>query len=248
MPKKELDHLKLTLGWDKDTFPDYFAQKGLDIAKDPLEVDISEGMVRGPSPVSSGIKIDERCGSSRAGLFAAGDCADQCQSLSLAVTSGYVAGREAAKWAKEVKDFSAPRQEEVKNEQERVYAPLSRKNGHAYQELEQTLGKIMKDHVGPTRSEPGLKRGLEKLSRLKEMTQQLLAHNYHELMRVAEACHLAAVSEITARAALYRKETRFGLAHNRIDYPKTDNDNWCGLVTVRKKGKQTELGFCPLQY
>ncbi len=59
----EMTHLKKTLGYDKDTLPDFIEQKGIDLAKEPLEIMPSEGMQGGSSEVnSSGIMIDENDG------------------------------------------------------------------------------------------------------------------------------------------------------------------------------------------
>src|SRR4030042_533171 len=74
----EMTHLKKTLGYDKDTLPDFIEQKGIDLAKEPLEIMPSEGMQGGSSEVnSSGIMIDEKTASTVPGLFAAGGCSGQ---------------------------------------------------------------------------------------------------------------------------------------------------------------------------
>ena len=39
----EMTHLKKTLGYDKDTLPDFIEQKGIDLAKEPLEIMPSKG-------------------------------------------------------------------------------------------------------------------------------------------------------------------------------------------------------------
>jgi len=75
-------HLVTTLGYDKDTLPDFFAQKGLDLSRDLLEIATSEGAQGGPNEVcGSGIKIDAECATNVPGLFGAGNSADQCRSL-----------------------------------------------------------------------------------------------------------------------------------------------------------------------
>ena len=80
-----LTHLVATLSYDKDTLPDYFQQKGIDLSRDMLEVATSEGMQGGPTEVcGSGIKIDRDCATNVPGLFAAGNSADQCRSLHMA--------------------------------------------------------------------------------------------------------------------------------------------------------------------
>ncbi len=244
----DIEHLKTTLSWDKDTFPEYLAQKGLDISRDLMEVMVSEGMQRGPGCLSSGIRISERCSSSLAGLYAAGDSTDQVHALSPSTTSGYVAGREAAKWAKQVKSFETLDEVAVKKEQERILAPLRKKNGITYSEFEDVIRKIMWQQVGPARTEASLKIGLTKLAKLKQIEEELTAREFHQAMRAAEAQNLLTVSQIMAEAALFRKESRFGLSHYRADYPESDDKNWQGLVVVRKEDEGIKLSFKPLSY
>ncbi len=89
-----MKHLVTTLSYDKDTFPEFFEQKGIDLSKDLMEVCVSDGMQGGPNEVcGSGIKIDPDCATNLPGLFAAGNSADQCRSLHMAVTSGIHAGK-----------------------------------------------------------------------------------------------------------------------------------------------------------
>lgn len=248
LSEKEVAHLKATLSWDKDTFPDYLAQKGIDLSKEPLELMASEAMQMGVEVVSGGIRIDERCAASLPGLFAAGDCADQTRAASRSTTGGYVAGREAAQWARGVKGSESLNKEEVEEERERLFGPLKRKDGVTYTEYEDIIRKIMWENVGLKRSEAGLKYASEKLSKLDSIKGELIAGDYHELMRVEESRSLLAAARIMAAASSFRKESRFGLCHTRIDYPETDNQKWAGLITVRKDGDGIELSFSPLDY
>ena len=68
-------------------------------------------------------------------------------------------------------------------------------------------------------------------------------------MRVHEAMNIQQVAKITATAAMARKETRFPPYHYRADFTETDDENYCGLIVVRKDqdGKATTR-FEPLSY
>jgi len=73
LSEKDMAHLKATLGYDKDTLPDFFAQKKIDIAREPVEVMVSEFMQKGVSEFcGSGIKVNPECASNVPGLYAAG--------------------------------------------------------------------------------------------------------------------------------------------------------------------------------
>ena len=246
IPKANMDILKGTLGTDKDTLPDFFAKKGVDIGVDPFEVEVSEGMQTGPlEVVGSGVKIDGRCMSNVEGLFASGDCADQMKVVHMALTGGYAAGREAAEFAR-AHPVDKPADAAVRAEQARLDAPLERQSGWHYSEVENVLRKLMKEYVGPMRTEVGLETARKKLAGLRPEVASLKAENPHELMRCLETEELVTVGEIMAAAALARKESRFIPYHYRLDYPEPDDENWGGQILVSKDGDQIATSFHPL--
>ena len=246
LPEEQLNHLKTTLGLDKDTFPDYLRQKNIDIAKDLLEIMVSEGMQTGPlEVVGAGVKIDVNSMSNVPGLFAAGDCADQTKTVHLCVCGGYSAGKSAQRYAQE-NSVDAVSENEIVEERTRVLQPLARPNGISYRELEDVLRKIMAENVGPARTEIGLQTAQRKLKELKPHLAELKANDYHELMRCLETKDLVTVGQLVTEAALYRKESRFVPYHYRLDHPETDNVNWCGQVLLQNKDGEISKSFLPL--
>lgn len=245
----ELEHLNMTLGYDKDTLPDFVRQKGIDLAKDPLELQVSEGAIGGPTGgLGSGIMIDERSAATVPGLFAGGDCTDQAGTCAPSVTSGYAAGKQAAKYASTVSSKKEIDWEQAAAERARVLAPMETKPGVHYREIEDVVQKIMWQGVGPARNELGLKKAIEKLDSVEPHLGDIGARDYHELMRANETRDLVLIGKIMASCALYRKESRFGAAHFRVDYPKTDDENWLGLVAARRNGEQIETSLKRLSY
>jgi adenylylsulfate reductase subunit A len=246
LPPDKISHLKKTLGLDKETLNDFLSQKGIDIARQPLEVMVSEAMQTGPvEVVGSGIKIDEHCQSSIPGLFAAGDCADQMKVVHMAVTGGYAAGKCAYHYLKN-RDHHPISKEELEREEKTLLEPRLRKRGISYRELEEALRQVMTEHCGPYRTEPGLREGLAKIAALKPFSSEIKVASFHDLMRAMETRSLMTVGEIMFHAALYRKESRFIPYHYRLDYPQTDNDHWHGQVLVRRDGEGMKLEFMPM--
>jgi succinate dehydrogenase/fumarate reductase flavoprotein subunit len=135
------------------------------------------------------------------------------------------------------------------DERERVFKPFEKKRGIPYQEFEEIVRIITTDHFGPVKTENSLKSALAKLDRLDPGRADLKADNFHELMRVHEAMNIQQVAKITATAALARKETRFPPYHYRADFTETDDENYCGLIVVKKdqEGRITTR-FEPLFY
>ena len=81
--------------------------------------------------------------------------------------------------------------------------------------------------------------------RLEGYLEQLRARDLHELMRANEVVDLLLIGKIMGTAALFRQESRFGVYHNRLDYPQTE-DSWNGQVRVKSEGGRIAVSFCPL--
>jgi len=234
---KDLAHLFLQLGIDKDTLPEFLKAKGYDREGALIELTVSEPMQARPSELcGSGIKIDETCASNVPGLFAAGDASDQMGCLHMCMAGGYAAGKHAARYAAKVGHHAPLPAKALNDERGRVFAPLLRKNGMAAGEFENIVRTVATDHFGPYKSEVSLTSAIAKLNGLDRFRDDLKANNLHELMRCHEAMNIQSVAKIVAHAAVARKESRFIPYHYRSDYPET-NEDCCGLVVVRKDGE-----------
>jgi succinate dehydrogenase/fumarate reductase flavoprotein subunit len=60
------------------------------------------------------------------------------------------------------------------------------------------------------------------------------ANDPHELMRCMEVHFIRDCAEMAARASLFRKESRWGLYHYRLDYPEKNNEEWFCNVNLKK--------------
>jgi len=250
LSQKDREHLFTTLGFDKDTLPDFLIKKGYNLEGTMIEMTVSEPMQARPSELcGSGIKIDQNCASSVPGLFAAGDSSDQMGCLHMCTAGGYAAGKAAADYARKVKHLRPLDSKEMADEKERVFRPLGKKTGIPYWEFEEIVRIITTNHFGPVKTEDSLKTALNKLDQLDAARADLKADNLHELMRVHEAMNIQQVAKITAAAAMARKETRFPPYHYRADFTETDDKHYCGLIAVKKgqDGKVTTR-FEPLSY
>ncbi|MCX7857494.1 MAG: FAD-dependent oxidoreductase [Deltaproteobacteria bacterium] len=248
LSKSEIDHLNKTLGYDKDTLPDFLQQKGIDLSKDPLEVMYSEGMQAGPAEVcGSGIMIDEDTSSSVKGLFGAGDCTDQMRCVHVCTTGGYLAGKKAVEYAQGLSYLPKNDVKEIQKIKSSIYVPLTKKDGIPFQIIENTIRRIMWDYAGPVRNEKSLKVAIQKLEMLSEEAEKLKAKDFHELMRVHEAKQILEVGKIMCHASLERKETRFGVFHFRSDYPET-REEFEGEIVIWQENGKIKKEFKKLDY
>lgn len=244
---RELEHLKTTLGYDKDTLPDYLEQRGEDLAQAPVEITVSEGMQAGPTEVTgSGIRINAHSASTVPGLYACGDSADHNRCVHGAVTGGYKAGKSAADFTRTFKDLPPIDKKKVRDRVEAFLRPIRRRQGYPYRQIEDAVRKIMAENVGPLRTARSLETARSKLGRLEAGLDELRADNWHELMRAHETRSILEVGKIMAASALYRTESRNRPYHYRIDYPETDDRRWCGLVVVRNRQGDIACSFDPV--
>lgn len=207
----------------------HIREEGADIRKNPVEFMTYE------MHLSGGIYYNEKAETSVKGLYAAGD--EFFGGISPAATFGWIAGENAAKYAKEA---PSPQIEKMKEKIEErtglLKEILGRETGARWQEANIALQQIMYDYAGPVRSETLLMAGFNHLQRLKEKAYStLMAKNHHELMHCLEVLNLIDLGELVFITADERKETRG--RHVRSDYPFT-NPLLEKLLIVRKKGEK----------
>ncbi|MBW2000790.1 MAG: FAD-dependent oxidoreductase, partial [Deltaproteobacteria bacterium] len=153
LSRKDRKTLFATLGYDKDTLPDFFIKKGYDLEGTMIEMTVSEPMQARPSEVcGSGIKINEECASNVPGIFAAGDSSDQMGCLHMCVAGGYAAGKQAAEYAKKIKNPMPLDPSRIAEERDRVFRPLGKRGGVTFWEFEDSVRIITTDHFGPVKT------------------------------------------------------------------------------------------------
>ncbi len=225
---------------ERPTLLDYFQFKSIDIAKDPIPMELREMETQG-----QGIKVDPDCGSTVEGLYAAGDCTSVGLAVCGACTLGYVAGQRAAKYASGI---PAPEADagQIARLRDLIYHPLQNKGSLRPGDLEDEIRRIMLKDVGFTRSEASLQSALAAFEQLKDSSRSMIARSYHELMRANETRNLIDVASLIARAALERKESRSIPAHFRTDYPEQDDSKWRGFIVLRQgEGEEVKASFEP---
>ena len=247
LSESNMKHLYKTLGYDKDTLPDFIEQKGIDLRRDRLELMASEGMQGGPSEIcSSGIMIDEETKSTVPGLFGAGDCSDQMRCAHICTTGGYLSGKMAAQYAHELKDGKIEIAQ-VRELKDKTFSPLKASGEMAHRKFEDAIRKMLWVNAGPARNENSLKVALDKIEQFEKHYSAIAAGNYHELMRVHESYQIMQVAKMMCHASIEREETRFGVYHHRTDYPDT-RPEFDGQILVQKTEQGVKTSFRKLDY
>ncbi len=202
-----------------------------------VEMNISEiGLCSGHS--ASGVWVNERAETTVSGLYAAGDMASVPHNYMIgAFVYGRIAGENAMDYLHGLEHIE-PDAEFLAAEQARIYQPLERPEGVPHTQIEYKLRRLVNDYLQPPKSPNKMDIGLEKFVAYEETLNLMGAQDPHELMRCMEVHFIRDCAEMAARASLYRKESRWGLYHYRLDHTEKNNDEWFCHVNIKK----TETG------
>jgi succinate dehydrogenase / fumarate reductase, flavoprotein subunit len=256
----------LDIAWIKDRVPN-----GVEIIKKKLpsmyhqfkqlaDIDITqEPMEVGPTThyMMGGVRVDPDTQMSDVpGLFAAGECAAGLHganrlggnSLSDLLVFGKRAGEYAARFATE-NGAANPHPDQIEASARRAVEPFEHTGENPYQ-VQYDLQELMQDLVGIVRREEEMQRALLELRRLEERANRLAVignREYNSGWHTAlDLHHLLTVSEIIARAAVERKESRG--AHFREDYPsKNDAIGRCNIIVRRNASAEMQVVSEPLK-
>jgi len=216
----------------------------IDITKEPMEVGPTTHYVMG------GIRVDaDTQMSSVPGLFAAGECGAGLHganrlggnSLSDLLVFGMRAGKYATEYAGRQ---STPRVDAQQADAvvQTALAPFERASGENPYQVEHDLQAMMQELVGIVRREEEMRRALESLKTLKERAAKVSVTGNREYNpgwhTALDIQNLLTISEIIARAALERKESRGG--HFRDDFPEKD-PSYGKFNIVIKRGSSGEM-------
>jgi succinate dehydrogenase/fumarate reductase flavoprotein subunit len=207
--------------------------RGTDYRKQMVEMHISEiGLCSGHS--ASGVWVNEHAETTVKGLYAAGDLACVPHNYMLgAFVYGKIAGESAAARCADA-PLADIDETQVELEQARVFGPLSRADGLPPSQVEYKLRRMVNDYLQPPKVTRKMEIGLARFEEIKADLDRLVARDPHELMRAMEVHAIRDCAELAARASLYRTESRWGLYHNRVDYPDRDDREWFVHVQVKK--------------
>jgi hypothetical protein len=224
----------------------------IDITKEPMEVGPTTHYVMG------GVRVDgDTQMSSVPGLFAAGEVGAGLHganrlggnSLSDLLVFGMRAGKYAAEFA--ARQSSARIDTNQADEVIRsALEPFNRQGGgeNPYQ-VEHDLQTMMQENVGIVRREEEIRRAIDALKALRERAEKVSVTGNREYNpgwhTALDLQNLITVSEIVARAALERKESRGG--HFRDDFPDKDpNYGKFNIVVRRGPGGEMQVTREPI--
>jgi succinate dehydrogenase/fumarate reductase flavoprotein subunit len=155
-----------------------------------------------------------------------------------AFTNGAIAGEDAANFAENI-DLPAYDPGDFERERSRVLAPTLRTDGIPANMIEYKTRRLVNDYLQPPKVTTKMRLAQERFAEIREdLDHNMVVRDAHELMRALEASSILDCAEMAATASLFRTESRWGLYHNRVDYPdKNDADWFCHTLLRKSKGR-----------
>jgi len=153
-----------------------------------------------------------------------------CNSTAECLTSGKIAGDNAAKYVSKQKTLPpAPKEAVLKDEEAQVFSRFSSDGKESAYALRKELQKTMDSNVAVYRTGSDLETALNKIKELKQRLLDIQVNDrgriYNtDLLSALETDNLLDLAEVIAAGALARTESRG--AHSRRDFPKRDDVNW----------------------
>jgi fumarate reductase (CoM/CoB) subunit A len=198
-----------------------------------------------------GAKIDERTATCVDRLYCAGEIcagvngANRLGGNALAETFvfGKISGENAAKQALTGKT-GPPDPRQISAETERLRKMTTAAGGESVKELRRLLRSSMWNRAGIIRNEDGLNRALGEIASLKTRLRNISINSPGELADALRLENMIVVSEMVAKCALLRTESRG--SHYRTDYPHENQADWLKNTVITKKDDKMSLETVPV--
>lgn len=226
----------------EDSYPihlKFIKERGLDTRKDRFEVahyrPEHNSLIAGVAMGEDGQTTVER-------LYAIGDMMGNTTlpGASNAAVFGMRAGKHLAVNLAKMKQV-AINEKQVVQQKEMAFAPKSVKRGVEPLEVEVKIRDIVERYCGPERTEGSINQGLWRLGAVRDrFLTELMARDYHELMRAQEVRNLFLLAEVYMLCARERKES--GMRTFRLDNPEKAKDPWEEATVARMENGEIKLG------
>lgn len=214
---------------DHCIFYDPALAAGVDLTKEPAEVAPAAHTLMG------GVKINERCESSKAGLFAAGEVVGGVHGANRlggsagaeVLTFGARAGKYAAQYAFARREaLSEAKAKELIAKEEATYQQRkARKGGSADgAKIQERIQKVMSEKVGLIKNKEGLSAAFQEMTKLESMLGDLPVTDNNQLISLYKFENMITTGKLQIFASLLRTESRG--VHYRSDFPKADDQKW----------------------
>lgn len=232
---------------------------GIDLIDEPLPIQPTAHYSMGGIPTDKdGYVFYDEKGTKVTGFFAAGECACVSvhganrlgtNSLLEALVFGKRAGSAALSFTQGAKLYDINEKEELNKIKNKIETIFNSSGEESVFDIRNELKENMTIDCGIYRNREQLEKCLKKIGELKNRFKKGRitdkGSNFNsELIEFIEMGNMLEFSEIIARGALRREESRGG--HARTDFPKRDDEEWLNHTLAFEKNGEIEFGSKPV--
>lgn len=207
-------------------------ESGKNPSQQNVEIEGTEPYIVG-GHTASGYWVDTNRKTTIDGLYAAGDVAGGCPQkyVTGALAEGEIAGLSVVEYIKD-KNVATIDDKVVNNHIDEVENFLKDKHcKFTTEQLEEAMQTVMDSYAGGIKTnyrfnEKQLEIADYKIKQLMELSKDLYAEDFQELMYIYELRERLTVCRSVIAHLKARKETRWHSFAENLDYPKKDNEHW----------------------
>lgn len=207
-------------------------ESGKNPSQQNVEIEGTEPYIVG-GHTASGYWVDTNRKTTIDGLYAAGDVAGGCPQkyVTGALAEGKIAGLSVVEYIKD-KNVATIDDKVVNNHIDEVENFLNDKHcKFTTEQLEEAMQTVMDSYAGGIKTnyrfnEKQLEIADYKIKQLMELSKDLYAEDFQELMYIYELRERLTVCRSVIAHLKARKETRWHSFAENLDYPEKDNEHW----------------------
>lgn len=207
-------------------------ESGKNPSQQNVEIEGTEPYIVG-GHTASGYWVDTNRKTTIDGLYAAGDVAGGCPQkyVTGAIAEGEIAGLSVVEYIKD-KNVATIDDKVVNNHIDEVENFLKDKHcKFTTEQLEEAMQTVMDSYAGGIKTnyrfnEKQLEIADYKIKQLMELSKDLYAEDFQELMYIYELRERLTVCRSVIAHLKARKETRWHSFAENLDYPEKDNEHW----------------------
>ena len=228
----------------------FFKGRGVDFRTGEIELWPTDCYLCGGHGLT-GVMVNDKAETSVPGLYAAGDASLVARGhLSGALVFGMIAAEHASEYAQSAAEpVIAP--DQMDSFLSDRHAKLSQdKNEINVEEFEFKVRRVINDYIKPPKNDYKLNRALWWMDRFREEQHTMVSvKSVHDLFKLYEVENIIQCAHMSAVASRIRTESRWGLWHQRSDYPKRNDEDWLKhiVLTMGERLEDIQVSYQDIQ-